>query len=174
MPPTDLEVRRVDRSHEAVVGNLLQHYCHDMAEWFLLDANEDANYSYPSEKVWNDEVDVYVAYLGRIPVGFALVGSAEPFVGDSAVKDLDEFFVVRRHRRSGFGHALATRVWDRYPSRWLVRVYQDNRPAVPFWRGTIARYTGGSFREETRTVSDRSWSYFTFDRSTERSNRAAT
>jgi predicted acetyltransferase len=137
-----------------------------MAEWFLLDTHEDGSYAYPAAKVWNDAVHVYLAYLGRLPVGFALIGSAEPFVGDPRAKDLDEFFVVRRHRRSGIGHALATRMWDQYPGKWLVRVYQGNRPAMPFWRGAIARYTGGRFHEEVRSVSDRSWSYFTFDAAT--------
>lgn len=162
--PEALDVRRVDRSQEKVVHNLLEHYCYDMAEWFLLDANEEGNYAYPPEKVWNDDVHVYVAYLGRIPVGFALVGSATGYVGDANAKDLDEFFVVRRHRRSGIGQVLAERVWRLYPGPWLVRVFQGNVPALPFWRRTISAYTGGEFREEVRQVSDRAWSYFTFDR----------
>jgi predicted acetyltransferase len=161
---TGLDIRRVDRSQEAVVRNLMEHYCHDMAEWFLLDANEDGNYSYAAQKIWNDIVHVYLAYRGRIPVGFALIGSAEPFGGDSQAKDLDEFFVVRRHRRGGIGQALATHVWEQYPGKWLVRVYQGNRPAIPFWQRAIARYTDGRFLEEERSVSGRAWSYFSFER----------
>ena len=164
MPATGLDLRRVDRSQEEVVRNLMEHYCHDMAEWFLLDANEDGNYSYPAHKIWNDVVHVYLAYLGRIPVGFALIGSAEPFVGDSAARDLDEFFVVRRHRRSGIGQALATHMWEQYPGKWLVRVYQGNRSAILFWQRAIARYTDGRFQEEERSVSGRPWSYFSFER----------
>jgi predicted acetyltransferase len=158
-----IEVRQADRSHETIVQNLLEHYCHDMAEWFLLDAHEDGNYRYPPDRVWNDETDVHLAYLGGIPIGFALVGSAAPYAADTGAKDLKEFFVVRRHRRSGIGRLLAERVWDRYPGNWLVRVYQGNRPALPFWRSAIGAYTGGAFAEEVRVVTDRSWSYFTFD-----------
>jgi predicted acetyltransferase len=165
MLPPGFEIRRVDRSQEVVLRNLLEHYCHDMAQWFLLDANEDGNYAYPAEKVWNPEVDVYLAYVGRIPIGFALVGSAEPFVGERGVKDLDEFFVVRRQRRSGIGQAFATHVWDLYPGKWLVRVYEGNLPALPFWRRAISKYVGSEFREEHRRVSDRAWSYVTFESS---------
>lgn len=163
MSYSSLAIRRVDRSQEAILRNLLELYCHDMAEWLLLDAQEDGTYRYPCEKVWDAGLEVYFAYVGRIPVGFGLVGSAEPYVGDAGVKDLEEFFVVRRHRRSGIGRALATYLWDQYPGRWLVRVYQGNPPAMRFWREAIAQYTAGRFGEEVRIVADRSWSYFTFE-----------
>jgi predicted acetyltransferase len=159
-----MDIRRVDRSQAPVVDNLLELYCHDMAEWFLVDAHEDGRYAYPAEEVWNDGVDVYLARLDRVPIGFALVGSAEPYVGDPSVKDLDEFFIVRRHRRGGLGQALATHVWNAYPGQWLVRVFQGNRPALPFWRAAIGRYTGGGYSEEERDVNGRRWSYFRFDR----------
>ncbi|NJN50905.1 MAG: hypothetical protein HC809_03095 [Gammaproteobacteria bacterium] len=73
--------------------------------------------------------------------------------------------MVRRHRRSGVGQAFAAHVWDLYRSPWVVRVFQGNLPAVPFWRGAVARYTDGSSREEVREVNGRKWSYFLFDRS---------
>jgi predicted acetyltransferase len=165
MPPEKFDIRRVDHSHEVVMRNLLELYCHDMAEWFLFDANEVGLYSYASEKVWANDIDVFLAYAGAVPVGFALVASAAAFVRDPDAKDMEEFFVVRRHRRSGLGQALATHVWDLYPGRWLIRVYQGNLPAVPFWRGIITRYTHGNFTEEVRRVSDRPWSYFSFERS---------
>jgi predicted acetyltransferase len=158
-----IEVRQVDRSCEAIVRNLLEHYCHDMAEWFLLDAHEDGSYRYLPDQVWSDGVDVHLAYLSGIPIGFALVGSAAPYAADAGAKDLKEFFVVRRHRRSGIGRMLAERVWNLYPGKWLVRVYHGNRPALPFWRAAIGAYTGDAFAEEVRTVEGRSWSHFTFD-----------
>lgn len=163
MAESELVIRQVDRSLEDVVDNLLELYCHDMAEWFLFDANDKGLYTYAPDKVWNDHVDVHLASIGGIPIGFALVGSAEPFLGDRSAKDLDEFFVVRRHRRHGIGHRLATHVWDQYPGQWLVRVFQGNRPALPFWRTTVAAYTSGKGHEEVRQVNDRTWTYFTFD-----------
>jgi len=159
----ELLIRRVDRTFEDVIDNLLELYCHDMAEWFLFDANEKGLYTYAPEKVWNDDVDVYLASIDRIPIGFALVGSGKPYTDDPGAKDLDEFFVVRRHRRRGIGQTFAANVWDRYPARWVVRVFQGNRPAVPFWRTAVAAYTSGAGREDVRTVNTRTWSYFIFD-----------
>ena len=160
---SDFAIRHVDRSYDPILRNLLEHYCHDMAEWFLFDANEDGNYAYSTDKLWDADVHVYLAYAGRIPIGFALVGSAEIYTDEPRGKDLDEFFVVRRHRRSGLGRALATHAWDAYRGPWLVRVYQGNLPALPFWRRAIGAYTGGQFREEVQSVNDRIWSYITFD-----------
>ena len=63
----------------------------------------DGNYHYPTDKLWELDVHVYLAYHKQIPIGFGLVGSAEAFISDADVNDLDEFFVVRRYRRSGVG-----------------------------------------------------------------------
>jgi hypothetical protein len=52
-----------------------------------------------------------------------------------------------------------------YRGRWLVRVFQGNLPALPFWRGAIAEYSDHAFREDVRIIRDRPWSYFTFDNS---------
>ena len=163
MVPIDIKILRVDRSHDPILRNLLEFYLHDMAEWFEFESGEDGRYTYATEKFWGDDHDVYFAYAGSIPIGFGLVGPAEPYTDSPETKDLEEFFVVRRHRRSGVGRAVAAHIWDANPGGWLVRVYQGNLPALPFWRGAIADYTRGEFGEEVRAVGDRSWSYFTFN-----------
>ncbi len=158
-----LDIHRADRSHDAILRNLLQLYCHDMAQWLLLDAKSDGVYSYPAERLWLAGNHTYLAFLDDIPIGFGLVGSASPYLEDSRATDLHEIFVVRRHRRSGVGRTLAAHIWNRHPGKWLVRVYQGNPAALPFWRTTIADYTGGAYLEESRRISDKPWSWFTFD-----------
>ncbi len=117
MQAADDSVRivRVDRSADAVLRNLFEHYMHDMAEWFGFDTGEDGAYAYPTEDVWAEGCDVFVGYLGKIPVGFALVDDAGSRVPGTSARDLKEFFVVRRHRRGGIGMALARHVWEQYP-----------------------------------------------------------
>lgn len=158
----ELRLIRVDRSQEPVLRALLGYYCHDMAEWFGFECNEDGTYAYPVEHAWDPGRGVHIAYLDRIPVGFALVGPADEYVDRDGVMDLREFFVVRRHRRAGMGRRLAAMVWDAYPGPWLVRVFGGNVPAVPFWRGAVGAYTGGAYREEARRDGDRDWCYFSF------------
>lgn len=161
--PAGLSFRRVDRSQASVLANLFQFYVHDMAEWFGIDANEEGRYGDGTHRFWEPEFEVHFAYAGAVPIGFALLGPGAPFVAHPNVTDMDEFFVVRRHRRHGVGRALAQYAWEAKPGRWLVRVFRGNLPALPFWRGAIADYTGGAFDEELREVNGRQWSWFTFD-----------
>ena len=158
-----LQLHRIDRSEEAVLRRLLGDYCHDMAEWFALDLEADGTYPYPVETLWADACHVHLATIHRAPVGFAIVEDASCGTAASGVRDLKEFFVVRRHRRAGLGRALASAVWNEYPGGWLVRVFHGNRPALPFWRAAIGAYTEDHFAEEVRNLDGRDWSYFSFD-----------
>lgn len=152
--PNDIEIRQVDRSQDLVLRNLLNLYLHDLAKWFLFDSDDDGKYSYATAPLWEGGVDVHLAYHGRIPIGLGLVGSADAYTEEPYAKDLVEFFVVRRYRRAGLGRALATHIWDLYRGPWIVRVYQRNVPALPFWRTAISTYTGGRFHEEVLNVRE--------------------
>ena len=162
MLPHDFHISRVDSSADLVLRNLFEHYLHDMAQWFEFDTELDGRYSYPTNEVWEKGYDVYFAYAESMPIGFGLVGSAESWTGNAAMRDMDEFFVIRRYRRHGVGATFANHLWDQYPGDWLVRVLQGNLPAMPFWRGIIAARTENAFREEVCTSNQRLWSYFTF------------
>jgi len=160
--PSGYRIEQVDASADAVLRNLYEFYLHDMAEWFLFDTTEEGSYQHQTETIWQLGDRVYLLYFDKIPVGFALVGSADEYLNRSGVHDMHDFFVARRHRRLGVGRAFASHLFNAHPGEWLVRVFQGNRPAVPFWRAAISRYAGGPLQEEVRTVTDRPWSYFTF------------
>ncbi|MDA1073905.1 MAG: GNAT family N-acetyltransferase [Proteobacteria bacterium] len=155
---------QADPSSADVLNNLLELYCHDMSEWLGLDADATGSFAgnYDAPTYWADGGSVFIAYVARRPIGFAIVQSATPFTGKANSLDLKEFFILRKHRRSGAGNAFAEHVWNTHPQQWLVRVYSVNRPAVPFWRKTIAAYTSGDFSEEVRSQADRDWIYFAF------------
>lgn len=161
-PVAEFRIVKVDRLEDQVLKNLLEHYLHDMAQWFGFDSLEDGSYSYSTDHIWDEGLDVFLTYANLIPIGFAIVGSGESWVGDKNARDLDEFFVVRKYRRKGVGLKLAEHVWNLYPGRWVVRVFQRNVPALPFWRVAVSGYTGGSYAEEVCEVDERDWSYFTF------------
>jgi predicted acetyltransferase len=162
LPQVNLQVLQIDRSQEAVLRTLLGYYCHDLAECFQLDANEDGTYLYPIDELWDAGNAVHIAYLDRIPVGFAIVGSAACYGELQGVKDMREFFMVRRYRRTGLGSLLAMAVWEKCPGPWLVRVFRGNAPGLRFWDRIIDTYTEGSFKYEIRRIGDREWSYFSF------------
>jgi len=163
----DFNILRVDRAHDATLAPLLKQYCCEMRAW-IPPISDAEGFTYPPEKIWNDDTDVYLAHVAEIPAGFALVGSAQCYIGDSKVRDVVEFFVAARFRRNGFGRAMAGYIWNQYPGNWLIRVYRGNTPAMRFWAGAVAHYSSGAYREDIRSISGNAWSYFTFVPSNDR------
>jgi predicted acetyltransferase len=133
-----------------------------MTEWFEIDTKPDGSYSYDTSVVWENGYDAYLATVGESIAGFALVGSAAEWLGDTAAHDVHEFFVIRRFRRRGFGQRMATLLWNECPGKWLVRVLESNAPAVLFWRAAILSHSHGSHTEEERIVNGRAWRFFSF------------
>ena len=162
MSPSNLLLSKIGPESEVVLRNLFEHYLHDMAEWFEVDTKADGSYSYDTSLIWKNGYDAYLAKVGDKIAGFALVGSAAEWLGDSGADDVHEFFVIRRFRRNGLGQRMATLLWKERPGEWLVRVLELNTPAVLFWRAAIASYSRGSYKEEGRIVNGRPWRFFRF------------
>ena len=137
---------------------------HDMAEWFQFDSLEDGSYSYATDHCWEEGCAVFLAYSDVTPIGFAIVGSGEQWTGDQNARELVEFFIVRKYRRKGVGRILAEHVWSLYPEKWVVRVFQHNLPALPFWRVAVSGFTEGAYDEDFHEVDGFPWSYFTFEK----------
>jgi predicted acetyltransferase len=152
---------------ELLLQNLLELYLHDMAEWFGFDISDDGTYGYDLSSLWEKGDSAYLVLVDEKPAGFALVALAEEHQVGADVLEIVEFFLLRQHRHKGVGDYFARWLWDQQPEgQWLVRVYEANLPAVPFWRRTISAYTNNAYEEERRLVDDRPWRYFTFDNST--------
>ena len=145
-----------------MLRNLFEHYLHDMSEWFEIDTKADGGYSYDTSSIWKDGYEAYLAKVGDSITGFALVGSADEWLGKIGAHDVHEFFVLRRFRRNGMGQRMARLLWNERPGEWLVRVLEANSPAVPFWRASISSYSRGVYKEDERIVNGRSWRFFRF------------
>ena len=157
----NVQILRVDRTNDATLAPLLKQYCLEMRAW-IAPTSDTEGFTYPSEKIWNDDTDVYLAHVADVPAGFALVGSAQRYIGDPKARDMVEFFVAAHCRRNGFGRAMAGYIWNQYRSDWLIRVHQGNTPAMRFWAGAVAHYSSGAYREDVRSISGNAWSYFRF------------
>ncbi|MEZ5488985.1 MAG: hypothetical protein R3F50_01545 [Gammaproteobacteria bacterium] len=159
------KVVRADRSHDPVLRNLFEFYLHDMAEWFQVDQLPGGNYGHSTEPYWVEGHDVYLLYTGETPVGFALVGPSDQWLPGAAGNDMNEFFVVRRHRGTGASYEFASCVWHHHPGQWLVRVLQSNLPALRFWGKAVAEFSQAQFEEAVHEKNGRRWSHFTFSSS---------
>jgi predicted acetyltransferase len=159
-PP--LVISRIGSESDVLLRNLFEHYCHDMSEWFDFDTTADGSYSHDTSSIWANEYGAYLAKVGSSIAGFALIGSAAAWLGDTRGQDVREFFVLRKFRRRGVGQRMAELVWNEHPGEWLVRVLEANAPAVLFWRAAVSAYSFGAFREEPRVIDGHSWRFLRF------------
>jgi predicted acetyltransferase len=148
-----------------LLGNLLELYSHDLSEVFPIEPGSDGRFGYPKLPLYWSESDKRFPFLiraGGKTVGLALVTRGSPATKDPDVLDIAEFFVLRRHRRSGCGRRAAALLFDRLPGHWIVRVSEGNRGALPFWDSVISAYTRGHFTQSMRDGSPHAWRDFTF------------
>lgn len=152
-----------------LLANLLELYIHDMSEVFPhLELGPDGRFGYRRLPLYWSEPDRRFAFLircdGRIG-GFVLVTRGSPAVSDPNVLDVAEFFVVRQYRRAGVGRQAVFLLWDRLPGKWIVRVLEENRGALAFWRAAVAAFTGEAFTESVLRDPPNDWRVFSFDSS---------
>ena len=151
---------------EAVLSNLLELYAHDLSEIFALELEPDGRFGYEKLPLYWSEPESRFPFLirrGTQLAGFVLVTRGSPGSDDPEDFDVAEFFVVRRHRRSGVGRQAAFLLWDRFPVRWIVRVAEGNRHGMRFWESVIREYTAGAFVESLRPGNSQTWRIFSFD-----------
>ncbi len=111
-------------------------------------------------EVLSNLVELYAHDLSDV---FALITRGSPASDDIEAFDVAEFFVVRRHRRSGVGQCAAFLLWNRFAVRWIVRVSEGNHAGCCFWASVIGEYTDGAFEETTRPSSAHAWRVFSFN-----------
>lgn len=150
----------------ALLANLLELYLHDLSEAFPIEVGADGRFGYDKLPLYWSEPDRRFPFLirhGPQVAGFALVMRGSPASDDSDFFDIAEFFVTRRHRRTGVGRRAAFLLWDRLPGRWTVRVSEGNKGALAFWTGVIGEYTKGGASEIMRPGKPNAWRVFSFD-----------
>lgn len=150
-----LELVLVGTADIPVLENLIQLYIHDFSEFFTgtprCELSDDGRYALDRPvAAWLAEpghVALLLRNQGRL-AGFAQIsGTAEP--GTQRV--VDEYFVVRKYRRSGLGAAAAAAIFDRWPGEWRADVRRRNIGAAAFWARAIAAHP----RASNVTVDDR-------------------
>lgn len=131
-----------------------------------VDVGADDRFSYPRLPLYWTESERRFAFLlrcdGRL-AGFVLVKRGSPAADDPEVLDIIEFFVLRRHRRSGVGRQAAFLLWNRFPGKWTVRVSLGNPVALAFWQSVIAEFTDGTATESEIPGQPNAWRVFSFE-----------
>ena len=87
--------------------------------------------------------------MGGKLAGFALVSDHAHFAGKD-VREINDFFVLRKYRDRGVGTYAARMLLARFPGRWEVSEITWNVAARRFWRRLIQRCAVGGFVERRR------------------------
>lgn len=161
-----LELRDARRSAEdrEWLANVYPFYLHDLSEF------DDRYYRLSDRGLWEpdhlpswlqDDEDHPLVIVGSdCRMGFALVNQApSPHVLPGVAFRMSEFFVLKKHRRTGVGRRAAFALFDRFRGRWQISELPRNTLAIRFWRRVIGEYSGDRFEEtcdegEVRQIVD--------------------
>lgn len=93
------------------------------------------------EEMWGDpNRHPRLIMIDTEPAGFAIVRST----GQHEF-DMEQFFILRKYRRAGFGRDAAQMLFRAFSGRWTVEQIAVNEAAQSFWRHVISDYTDGNF-----------------------------
>jgi predicted acetyltransferase len=129
---------------------LLELYQYDLSDIWLQDLDQSGRYGFDLTR--HKRADRSRAYIARHElqyVGFALTAPA--IVTRTQGTWMEQFFVLKRYRRSGTGRALARHVLFDNPGLWEVGQMPGNAAASAFWRSVIGELTGGHYTEQQVT-----------------------
>ena len=125
---------------------LLELYQYDLSDIWPQDLDEHGRYGFDLTRHRRAEGSrAYIARLGSQYVGFALTAPA--IVTRTVGTWMEQFFILKRYRRSGAGRALARHVFSCHPGLWELGQIAGNTGASAFWRQVIGEVTGGQFTE---------------------------
>ena len=145
----NVEVHPATREEHAALAQLVQLYVYDFSELLGLELGNDGRFT----EHLLDELSVdgprrpfLIRVAGHL-AGFAIVQQGSRLTGDPGTWDMAEFFIVRRHRRTGVGSRAAHWLFAAHRGRWEVRQRPENVAATAFWRRIIASFAGGQLDE---------------------------
>ena len=140
------QYRKAQASDFAALEQMLELYQYELSDIWVQDADTQAKYGYNLDRHRAEErFHAHVALSGLQYAGFALVAPAAVTRQDGYW--MEQFFILKRYRRTGAGLALAQHVFSCHPGPWEVGQMPENHRAQAFWRRTVAKLTGGSYAE---------------------------
>ena len=137
-----LECRLAAVDDVAAVSRMLELYQYELSDIWDQDLDARGEYGYSLER--HARAERFFAHVvlveGRY-AGFALVAPA--MVTQTDGHWMEQFFILKKYRRSGNGLALARHVLNYHPGPWEIGQMPGNVAARTFWRAILSRLAGG-------------------------------
>lgn len=154
MPPAALRLARAAPADFPALQQLLELYQYELSDIWPQPLDEQGRYGYDlSRHRLGQRWHAHMAWVDGQPAGFALVAPAA--VTRRTGCWMEQFFVLKAHRRRGLGESLAHHVLAAHPGPWAVGQMPANTAAQAFWRRVIGSLTAGAFTE--RRLTEGAW-----------------
>ncbi len=156
-----IELSPVAHDHKPVLRELLNLYLYELSDLAPSDPDEHGRFEYRwLDHYWTEpDRHAYFIRRDRGTAGFVLINA---HTASSAAHAVAEFFVLRRHRRSGVGSAAASSAFRRFPGTWEVTTDVENIRAGSFWRKTVTACPLTNLVEHPRGIGDWTGPSWTF------------
>lgn len=141
-----LDCRKASAEDFPALAQMLELYQYELSDIWPQPLDAQGRYGYDlARHREGTRFHAHVALSDGEYAGFALVAPAA--VTQAAGAWMEQFFVLKRHRRCGTGRALARHAFASHPGAWEVGQMPANVAAQVFWRKVIAEATAGRFTE---------------------------
>ena len=128
------------------IGRMLELYQYELSDIWDQELNEAGEFEYDlSHHIKGQDSFAHVARVNERFAGFALVAPALLTRKEGLL--MEQFFILKKYRKSGVGRKLARHVFQFHPGAWEVGQLPANYAAQAFWRNVIAEFTAGEFTE---------------------------
>ena len=125
---------------------MLELYQYELSDIWDQDLDLHGEYGYALDRFWNTpHSKAYIFKQDGQYAGFALLDDRVKIPGGRYW--MDQFFVMKKYRRTGLGRTAALALFAQHRGAWQVGQMPDNLAAQRFWRTVIAEYTAGQFSE---------------------------
>ena len=162
MLPLTFAVRRAQAADRLPLSRMLELYQHDLSDIYHQELDAHGEFGYALDRYWADaRCHPFVALAGGFYAGFALVDASVKIASKGYW--MDQFFVLKRHRRLGAGTALAAQVIAQLPGSWEVGQMPSNVAAQAFWRQVIGQITQGRYTEQVIARGRDEWVVQSFE-----------
>ncbi|MFP7478290.1 GNAT family N-acetyltransferase [Terribacillus saccharophilus] len=139
-----VHIRKVKKSEEALLHNLMQFYIYEFSKYIpKIKLESDCMYKpFDLSQYWEGETHhAYFICLEAEVIGFALIES------DGKINTVLEFFILAGYQGMGFGKAAARKLFKAFDGYWNVSQIENNQPARAFWRNIVSDITKGEMEE---------------------------
>jgi predicted acetyltransferase len=150
-----VSLRPIRASEVEAVRRLVQLYIYDLggAYW---DVEPNGAFAHASwhRRFWTGRGRrLFVLRVRGRLAGFVLVRDRAHYAG-RGVREISEFFVLRKYRRRGIGTRAALALFRGLAGRWELAELTWNVPAQRFWRRVIRQVAVAGFTEQRRRNGD--------------------